>query len=58
MGAFWGGLAQQFATRYPKRVRRLVLAATVIGGFAMLPGHPRVLPKRVHPRRYWVRGEL
>ena len=59
MGASWGGgLAQRFAIRYPKSVRRLVLAATAMGGLTMLPGSPRVLPKRVHLRRYWVRGEL
>ena len=26
-------------------MRRLVLAATAMGGFSMLPGHPRVLLK-------------
>ena len=31
MGVSWGGgLAQQFALQYPKRVRRLVLAATAM----------------------------
>ena len=39
MGVSWGGgLAQQFAIQYPKRVRRLVLAATTMGGATMLPG--------------------
>ena len=59
MGVSWGGgLAQQFAIQYPKRVRRLVLAATAMGGFAMLPGHPRVLLKMVDPRRYQDKGYL
>jgi pimeloyl-ACP methyl ester carboxylesterase len=36
MGVSWGGgLAQQFAIQYPKRVRRLVLAATAMGPPAM-----------------------
>lgn len=53
MGVSWGGgLAQQFAIQYPKRVRRLVLAATGMGAPAMIPGDPRVLLKMVSPRRY------
>jgi poly(3-hydroxyalkanoate) depolymerase len=53
MGVSWGGgLAQQFAIQYPARVRRLVLAATAMGGATMLPGHPRTLLKMVDPRRY------
>ena len=53
MGVSWGGgLAQQFAIKYPKRVRRLVLAATAMGGLTMVPGHPRVLWKMAHPSRY------
>jgi len=53
MGVSWGGgLAQQFAIQYPKRVRRLVLAATSMGFLTMLPGHPRTLLKMVNPRRY------
>ena len=53
MGISWGGgLAQQFAIQYPKRIRRLVLAATAMGPPAMVPGHPRVLLKMVNPRRY------
>jgi poly(3-hydroxyalkanoate) depolymerase len=59
MGVSWGGgLAQQFAIQYPQRVRRLVLAATAMGGLAMLPGHPRVLLKVVHPRRYRDKGYM
>ena len=57
MGVSWGGaLAQQFAIQYPKRVRRLVLAATAMG--VMLPGHPRVLLKMVNPRRYLDKGYM
>jgi poly(3-hydroxyalkanoate) depolymerase len=59
MGVSWGGgLAQQFAIQYPKRVRRLVLAATAMGGATMLPGHPRVLLKMVNPRRYVDKGYM
>jgi poly(3-hydroxyalkanoate) depolymerase len=59
MGVSWGGgLAQQFAIQYPQRVRRLVLAATAMGGLTMLPGHPRVLLKMVHPRRYRDKGYM
>jgi poly(3-hydroxyalkanoate) depolymerase len=59
MGVSWGGgLAQQFAIQYPTRVRRLVLAATTMGGATMLPGHPRVLLKMVNPRRYADKGYL
>jgi poly(3-hydroxyalkanoate) depolymerase len=59
MGVSWGGgLAQQFAIQYPKRVRRLVLAATAMGAPAMLPGRPRVLLKMVNPRRYLDKGYM
>ncbi len=59
MGVSWGGgLAQQFAIQYPRRVRRLVLAATTMGGATMLPGHPRVLLKMVNPRRYRESGYM
>lgn len=58
-GVSWGGgLAQQFAIQYPKRLRRLVLAATTMGGPTMLPGHPRVLLKMVNPRRYMDKGYM
>lgn len=57
MGVSWGGgLAQQFTIQYPKRVRRLVLAATAMG--VMLPGRPRVLLKMVNPRRYVDKGYM
>ena len=53
MGVSWGGgLAQQFAIQYPKRVRRLILAATAMGAPAMVPGRLSVLLKMVNPRRY------
>lgn len=53
IGVSWGGgLAQQFAMQYPKKVRRLVLAATVMGGTTMIPGSPKTLLKMVNPRRY------
>jgi poly(3-hydroxyalkanoate) depolymerase len=59
MGVSWGGgLAQQFAIQYPKRVRRLVLAATTMGGATMLPGNPRVLLKMIHPLRYRDKGYM
>jgi poly(3-hydroxyalkanoate) depolymerase len=52
LGISWGGgLAQQFALRYPARVRRLVLVATGTGAL-MVPGHPRVLRHMLTPRRH------
>lgn len=51
-GISWGGaLAQQFAHQYPKRARRLILAATMAGVVAV-PGKPRVLSMMTTPRRY------
>jgi poly(3-hydroxyalkanoate) depolymerase len=51
-GVSWGGgIAQQFAHQYPKRCRRLVLAATA-PGFTMVPASPSVLWKMATPRRY------
>ena len=59
MGVSWGGgLAQQFAIQYPKRVRRLVLAATAMGPPAMWPGRPRVLLKMLNPQRYRDKGYM
>jgi poly(3-hydroxyalkanoate) depolymerase len=59
MGVSWGGgLAQQFAIQYPARVRRLVLAATAMGGMTMLPGDPRTLLKMIDPRRYLDKGYM
>ena len=52
IGVSWGGaLAQQFARQYPKRCRRLVLAATSPGA-VMVPGRPSALSKMMTPRRY------
>ena len=52
LGASFGGaVAQQMAFSYPRRVRRLVLASTSFGGFAM-PGSPKALWHFIHPRSY------
>jgi poly(3-hydroxyalkanoate) depolymerase len=57
-GVSWGGgLAQQFAHQYPKRCRRLVLAATA-AGFTMVPASPSVLWKMATPRRYTDKGYM
>jgi poly(3-hydroxyalkanoate) depolymerase len=51
-GVSWGGgLAQQFAFQYAKRVRCLVLAATSAGMVAV-PGHISALSKMINPLRY------
>lgn len=58
IGVSWGGaLAQQFARQYPKRCRRLVLAATSTGAI-MVPGKPSVLAKIATPRRYFSPGYM
>lgn len=52
LGVSWGGgLAQQLAMQYPRRCRRLVLAATSTGSL-MVPARPRVLLHLSSPRRY------
>ena len=56
LGVSWGGaLAQELACRHPARVRRLVLAATTPGVFAV-PGDPRALAILATPLRYWSRS--
>lgn len=52
--SFGGVLAQQLAHQAPKRVRRLVLAATAAGvpGLGGVPGSPRALLALITPRRY------
>jgi len=51
-GVSWGGgLAQQFAFQYGKRVRCLVLAATA-PGVTMFPGRISALSKMIQPKRY------
>jgi pimeloyl-ACP methyl ester carboxylesterase len=52
LGASFGGaVAQQMAFMHPRRVRRLVLASTSFGGFAM-PGSLEALWHFIHPRSY------
>ena len=52
MGVSWGGaMAQHFAMQYPKRTRRLVLAATS-PGMLMVPGKLSAITKMANPRRY------
>lgn len=59
MGVSWGGgLAQEFAIKHADRVRRLILAATSMGGMAMVPGKPSVLMKMASPKRYTEKGYM
>jgi poly(3-hydroxyoctanoate) depolymerase len=52
LGASFGGaVAQQMAFSHPGRVRRLVLASTSFGGFAM-PGSLEAAWHFIHPRSY------
>jgi len=52
LGASFGGaVAQQMAFSHPRRVRRLVLASTSFGGFAV-PGDMEALWHFIHPRSY------
>jgi len=58
LGVSWGGtLAQQFAFQYPRRCRRLILAATS-PGHLMIPAAPSVLFKMATPRRYHEPGYM
>lgn len=58
MGVSWGGgLAQEFTITRPARVRRLVLAATGMGGF-MWPSKPSVSWKMLSPKRYSDKGYM
>lgn len=52
--SFGGAIAQQFAMRSPKRVRRLVLAATV-PGWGAVPGHMTAMLSVGTPLRYYSR---
>jgi poly(3-hydroxyalkanoate) depolymerase len=53
LGVSWGGaLAQEIAHHGGDRVRRLVLCATMAGGFPV-PGDPKVLAILATPLRYW-----
>ena len=49
--SFGGAVAQQMAFSHPRRVRRLVLASTSFGGFA-IPGNLEALWHFIHPRSY------
>ncbi|MEZ5709498.1 MAG: alpha/beta hydrolase [Blastomonas sp.] len=52
MGISWGGaMAQHYALQHPRRVNRLVLAATTPGMF-MIPGKLSALTKMADPKRY------
>lgn len=52
LGISWGGgLAQEFAHRYPDRCRRLVLVSTGTGAL-MIPGRLSALLPLLNPRRY------
>lgn len=53
LGVSWGGvLAQEFARRHLRRVRRLVLVATTPGVISV-PGSPEALWALATPRRYY-----
>jgi len=57
LGASFGGaVAQHMAICHPTRVRRLVLASTSFGAFA-IPGHPTALWHIIHPGSHRGRME-
>ncbi len=57
LGASFGGaVAQHMAICHPGRVRRLVLASTSFGAFA-IPGHPTALWHIIHPGSHRSRME-
>jgi poly(3-hydroxyalkanoate) depolymerase len=52
MGVSWGGgMAQQIAFQYPRRIGKVILCATSAGTL-MVPGDVRALSKMASPRRY------
>src|SRR6266700_5294026 len=52
LGVSWGvALAQQFASQYPQRCRRLILVSTGTGAL-MIPGRPWALLKMLTPQRF------
>lgn len=58
LGVSWGGmLAQQFARQYPRRCRRLILAATT-PGHLMVPGRLSVVLRMASPMRYLLPGYM
>jgi poly(3-hydroxyoctanoate) depolymerase len=58
LGISWGGaLAQEFARRYPRLCRRVVLCATSMG-MVMLPARPGVLLTLASPMRYFRPGRM
>lgn len=58
LGVSYGGaIAQELAYRHPRRVRRLILAATTCGVGA-LPGRLSALALLTTPYRYYSRGHL
>ncbi|GAC1601559.1 MAG: poly(3-hydroxyalkanoate) depolymerase [Acidimicrobiales bacterium] len=55
LGVSWGGLlAQKLAIDHPRRVRRLILAAT-LPGVGGVPGGPSAMRTLMSPRRYYSR---
>jgi poly(3-hydroxyalkanoate) depolymerase len=58
LGVSYGGaVAQELAYRYPERVRRLILAATMCG-LGAVPGKPAALALLSTPHRYYSRAHF